>query len=271
MKKFLKKTLCLFISAIMLAACAGLAACEDIKTLEVKFSVAGADTEYTLNVDLYRHLAPETCAAIEKYAEEGFYNGMYLYKDSAYGKQIMVGDLKESENGIVLEKKDVLGKGEFEKGGTTGSNLLAEKGSVGLWRSWNAADADGNKYKSNAGMQSGRATWFMPTEAISDYDGYFCIFAVIDLDDSANSSAFSALTAVFDSSDNYESYVVYYTGEYNAEADNCGLTFNCVTKSEFEDVDEDTVFEAKGSQSVEYNKRTVSLSKSTKIISVTVK
>ena len=63
MKKILKKFTTFALAAAMLTACFGLAACEDLQTLEVKVSANG--TEYTMTVDLYRHLAPETCKIIE--------------------------------------------------------------------------------------------------------------------------------------------------------------------------------------------------------------
>lgn len=272
MKRFFKKALCLIMSAIMLVACAGLSACEDIKTLEVKFTVDETGTEYTLSVDLYRHLAPETCAVIEKRVAEGFYDGMYIYKDESYTKQIMLGDLKSVDGKVTVVKSTETVKGEFEKGGTTGSDLLAKKGYVGLWRDWNAGDNDGSQYKATNGMDSGSATWFLPTEAITNYDGYFCIFAVIDTDDAANSSAFDAMTGIFDS--DYEDYVIYYTGEYDAEKDNCGLTSHCVLESDFNKLTEEekeNVFTAEKNQSVAFNKRNVNLSENAKIISVKVK
>lgn len=273
MKKFFKKALCLVMCGIMLAACAGLTACEDIKTLEVKFTADEAGTEYTLTVDLYRHLAPKTCAVIEKRVAEGFYDGTYIYKNDSYSKQIMLGDLKSVDGKVTVVKSTETVTGEFEKGGTTGSNLLAKKGYVGLWRDWNASDNDGNKYEATNGMDSGSATWFLPTEAITDYDGYFCIFAVIDMDDAANSSAFDAMTGIFDDSDCKE-YVVYYTGEYDATKDNCGLTSHCVLESDFNKLSEEekeSVFEAEKDQSVAFNKRTVKLSENAKIVSVKVK
>ena len=271
MKKFFKKCLCLMISAICLAACFGLTACEDIKTLEVKVSANGE--EYTMTVELYRHLAPETCKKIEEYAQAGYYDGALVYKNTSYGKQLMVGDLKLDGDKIVQSEIKPELYGEFEKNGTKGSNLVSEKGTIGLWRSWTAADASDSKYKASNGMDSGRAAWYIPTEAISDYNGYFCVFAVYDKNATANAEAIDALGKVFDSSDNYVEYVIYYTGSYDAAKanENYGLTFHCVTKTEFNDIDEDTVFEAKNEQLANFNKQTVRISTDTKIVSVKVK
>lgn len=267
MKKILKKCLCFITSAIMLALCMGLTACEDLQTLEIKVSANGE--EYTMTVDLYRHLAPETCKTIEEYVNAGYYNDLLIYENSSYTKQLMVGDLELSGDDVVQSEIKPEIYGEFENNGTKGSNLVSEKGSIGIWRSWTAADS-GNKYKANNGMNSGRATWYIPTESISDYNGYFCVFAVYDKNDSDNSAAISALSSVFDSSDNYVEYVIYFTGEYdeNKPDENYGLTYHCVTKDAFDDVDEDTVFEAKSEQLVCFNKQTVKISKTTKIVSV---
>ena len=259
------------ISAICLAACFGLTACEDLKTLEVKVSANGE--EYTMTVDLYRHLAPETCKTIEEYVQAGYYDGMLIYENASYSKQLMVGDLKLNGDTIDLAENKPEIYGEFEKNGTTGSNLVSEKGTIGLWRSWTAADASDNKYKATNGMNSGRASWYIPTEAISDYTGYFCVFAVYDKNATANSEAIDALSKVFDSSDNYEEYVIFYTGSYDVtKADeNYGLSFHCVPKANFNDLDEDTVFEAKNEQLVCFNKQTVRISTETKIVSVKIK
>lgn len=271
MNKFLKKILCAVTSLACVTACFGLSACEDIKTMEVKLSANG--TEYTMSVELYRHLAPETCKIIEKYVAEGYYDGSLIYKNDSFGKQLMVGDL-------VLDGKNVKQSaakpeiyGEFEKNGTTGSNLVSEKGSIGLWRSWTAFDASDSKYKASNGMDSGMATWFIPTDAISEYNGYFCVFATYDKTATANSEAIDALGKVFDSSDNYTEYVIYYTGVYDAakSGENYGLEFHCVTKSDYESVDKDTVFEAKNEQLVRFNKQNVKISENTKIVSVKLK
>ena len=270
MKKILKKFTTFALAAAMLTACFGLAACEDLQTLEVKVSANG--TEYTMTVDLYRHLAPETCKIIEKYVEEGYYDGTLIYENDSYTKQLMFGDIKLDGENVVLSAVKPEIYGEFDKNGTTGSNLVSEKGSIGLWRSWTASDADGNKYKASNGMNSGRAVWYMPTEAVSDYNGYFCVFARYDAGDTANSETVDALTKVFDSSDNYTEYVIYYTGEYDAakKDDNYGLVFHCVEKDDFDDVDEDTVFTAENDQLVCYNKQTVKISATTKIVSVKI-
>ena len=51
--------------------------------------------------------------------------------------------------------------GEFSANGLNGSNLVNKKGYIGLWRSF-TVDA-GAYTKSDAGMDSGTAVWYMPT------------------------------------------------------------------------------------------------------------
>lgn len=230
--------------AVMMAvmACLSLTACEDIKTVELNIQVYdyadnGSMKDYTLTVDLYRHLAPETVDAIVDYVEDGYYNGKAFYKLTNYSTQIMLGDLVDGGDQTTVKVVETvmpeLGKGEFERGGTTGSNLVNKKGSIGLWRSW--TNADGSYTTSSTAMGSGRATWFIPTDTISAYDGYFCVFGQYDAEDTENKAVLDALTTAF-TSGNYDEYVVYYTGEYDANKanENYGLTAHIVEKSDFD-------------------------------------
>jgi hypothetical protein len=156
---------------------------------------------------------------------------------SNYSTQIMLGDLIAGDTSEVVKVKETvkpeLGKGEFERGGTTGSNLVNAKGSVGLWRSW--TKADGGYTTSSTAMNSGRASWFIPTDTISSYDGYFCVFGQYDAEDEDNKAVLDALSKAFGSG-NYDEYVVYYTGEYDATKanENYGLTAHIVEKANFD-------------------------------------
>ena len=226
--------------------------------------------EVKTTIDLYGHLAPKTVAAITKYINEGYYNNALIYRMTDYN-QIMVGDLvlADGAEGVVIEDdgatvniiqnpivKPAL-DGEFEIGGTTGSNLKNEKGSIGLWRSWYSLGLD---WLSTAATKTGRATWFMPTESLSSYNGYFCVFAKLALDQEETETAFNAITSIFTTSTSYTTFIVYYTGSYDAtKADqNHGLTFNCVTQEYFNSLDEEEVeqlgiFKAEGQQLECYN------------------
>lgn len=269
MKKLFKSAAVLTVAALMAVCSVGFAACEDIKQLELDLSLYNytgnafyAESDVKFSVYLYRHLAPKTVDAILERVNAKYYEDAIFYVDTSKSSQIMMGDLKFDENGnLVLNKID--GKlppeiyGEFEYGGTTGSNLVNAKGSVGLWRSY----YENGSYKTSNAQGSGRATWFIPTSELSDYNGYFCVFAQYDTEDTANKTAIDALSAIFANADYYTEYVIYYTGEYNDETpdanDGYGLTFHAEKKADFDDDTE--VFEAEGLQLVSFNKKTVKI------------
>ncbi|MBQ8197387.1 MAG: peptidylprolyl isomerase [Clostridia bacterium] len=261
----------IFVSVIAVimatVACFSFTACtgEDIVQVEVKVQLYNStegefytDEEVTLTVDLYRHLAPKTCGAIINYINEGYYNDTFFYKVDGQTSQIMVGDYKMVDGEIELNAiKPTLDKAEFTYGGVKGSNLTNVKGAIGLWRSYFANDSSTYKTTSNA-MYSGRATWYMPVTEIPSYDGYFCIFAQIDLENANNVTALNAIDGLLSNSNHYDEYVVYYTGTYDATQVNndYGLTAHIVSADEFNENDPD-IFVAEGQQLVSYNKRTI--------------
>lgn len=260
--KRLIKTVCAMLSLTLLAgATLSLAACEDIKKVEVIVAVydidSGKQVEKTVEVSLYRHLADDTVDAIKSYVENGFYDGLSFYKfaDSDTNR-IMIGNLK-AENGTVnLHDADYVKnvEGEFNAAGVVGSDLKNTEGSIGLWRTW--FENGGYNKNSDAAFSSGRATLYMPTSDISAYDGYFCVFGKFDLEDSETKEAVSLIKAVLGSSDYSTSYTVYYTGEYG------NLTYHCDLTSEYEEKIKDetfanSVFNAKGEQFVSYNSRKI--------------
>ena len=255
----------LFISAVAILlsfVCVfGLTACvEDIDEVDLTISLYSFEDEeaeeYTFEIELYRHLAPKTVDAIVNYLKDGYYNDTIFYKISDYNSQIMVGDLKynpdliENEGFYLNDKKATL-TGEFKYGGTTGSNLLNEKGSIGLWRTWAAQDSNYNL--GSTGMHSGSATWFIPTYQIPTYNDYFCVFGKYDVDDEENDEMFTALTKLFSNSVYYKTYTIYYTGDYGTNGD--GLTFHCVKSEKFNKNNIDNLFETEenSSQYVCYN------------------
>ena len=272
MKKLFKIAVNFMAIAIMAVATFSLAACEDIKKLELSLNLYNstdsafyAESDVKFSVELYRHLAPKTVDKVLERIKDGYYDNAIFYIDESKSSQIMIGDLK-LENGEVKLNRLSDGSlapeiyGEFEYNGTKGSDLVNNKGSIGLWRSYYASDTQTYKTSSNA-RNSGRATWYIPTSEISGYNGYFCVFAQYDTENTANSKAIEALTAIFGDSDCYTEYVIYYTGEYDAakpdENDGYGLTFHAVKAADF---DEDTeVFEAEGQQLVCFNKKTVKI------------
>lgn len=264
--KRLKKLFVGIMAMVMACVCTfGLTGCiEDIKKLELNVQIYNYENheveDYTMSIDLYRHLAPNTVDAMVKYVNDKYYDGAVFYKQDGYSTQIMIGDLVLKDNELTKNAlKPQLDKGEFEKGGTIGSNLTSKKGSIGLWRSWLAQD---NGYANNSnGTDTGRATWYIPTDSISSYNGNFCVFAQYDASAENNADTLAALTKAFESAGNYEEYVIYYTGEYNEATpdanDGHGLTMHLELQSEFDEDSIGDLFEAEGVQLVCYNQRVV--------------
>lgn len=272
MKKLFKSAANFLALAVMAVAAFSFSACEDIKKLELSLnvydftnSVFYEDSDVKLTVDLYRHLAPETVDKVVGNIKAGYYDNAIFYQETGYSSQIMIGDLK-MENGELKLNRLSDGTlpseiyGEFENNGTTGSDLVSKKGSIGVWRSY--YETDKNYKTSSDARDSGRATWYIPTSEISGYNEYFCVFAQYDTDDTANSKAISAITDIL--SNNSTEYVIYYTGTYDADnpndKDGYGLTFNAMKKEYFDNLDEEPeMFEAEGKQLVCFNKKTVKI------------
>lgn len=276
MKRFFKIISSLALALIMCLGTFGLVGCgADIRTANLTLQLYDyANSEFydeddvAFSVDLYAHLAPKTVEAMEKYINEGYYDNAIFYQIEGY-KQIMFGDLKINgdkleieENGakVNVELNSIKPKlpGEYEYGGTVGSDLVNKKGSVGLWRGWYDAGTD---WMSSSASDTGRATWFMPTESLSSYNSYFCVFGQIDFEKETNTKAFSAISSIF-AKDNYTTLVIYYTekdGGYDASKDDYNLEFHCVTEEYFDSLEDDEVealniFEAEGRQLETFNK-----------------
>lgn len=256
MKSIRKILVNLMAVLLIVGSCFGLTACkQDVREMTITISVYNHDEsvqafeEVTLTVDLYGYIAENTVNKIEKYVNEGYYNDTVFYKTSisAFSSQIMLGDFKASGDDLVMNEVKPEIKGEFDRNGTVGSNLKAKKGSIGLFRSWYAGNNEGYSV-SNSAMNSGRATWFIPTSEteVSALSEWFCIFAQFDLSDSDNANAIELIVNALEQSTT--EYVVYYTGEYG------NLTQHIVLA---EDFNEEDVFEAEGNQLVCYNKQTI--------------
>lgn len=273
MKRFFKIFVNLTAVLMLAAVCLSFAACEEVKSVELNLQIANYtssklhdEKDVKLTIGINKTLAPETSEKILSYISEGYYDSCVFYMDEGFSKQIMVGDLKFDVNGNLVQNaiKPAL-EGEFEKGGVTGSNLKNQNGSVGLWRSWGK---DGKNV--NNGFDSGRATWFLPSETITEYDGYFCVFATIDLNAGTNQFALGAIASAL-SGDNYESYVIYFTGEYDETKldENYGLTFHALKKADFDkltDDEKDEIFVANKdgenkNELLEFNQKTVRIAK----------
>lgn len=257
MKRLTKIFVNLLAVLLVGTACFGMMGCvKDITTLEVNVKVYNQtdkeSQDLTLKVDLYGHLAPKTVDKIISAVQLGYYNNTVFYK-SGDRSQIFLGDIIDNNGEVAVSKYTMpTTDGEFERNGVKGSNLLNQKGAIGLWRSWYEKDSFST---SDDAMNSGKATWFMPTSPITAYDNWFCVFAMIDLEDEETAKAFDLIINAFEDS-NYEEYVLYYTGEYDASKsnENNGLTAHVVDSESFDETD---YFEAKGNQLVCYNKQTI--------------
>ncbi len=289
MKKLRKIFVNVIACLVLLTGTICLTACEDVRKVEVTFAVG--ETEYTIDVNFYRHLAPETCDTILQLVKDGYYDNTVLFTNNNTSSQVMFGEYKLVD-GVLTQNVNKDGKlpaemyGEFEKNGTVGSNLTNTTGAIGVWRSW-YEENDLNYQNTSAAMNSARGVWYMPIDEISAYNGYFCIFATFDVED--NESAFDALSNAFMQSDDYTSYTVYYTGDYDVtKADeDYGLTFNSMTKEEYDALDKTTtngkvtinnadgtkteVFAAEGAQLESYNLHTVKVSNGIVIKKIAVK
>ena len=252
------------VAVLLICTCFGFAGCsgEDIVKVELKISVFNnEDNEWydeedtTLTIDLYRHLAPATVDAIVGYINEGYYDNAIFYGHEKDDTKMFVGDLKMDENGRIYQneiKPQI--EGEFEHGGTTGSNLDVTKGNVALWRTW--YEQDGFSVSNN--QHTGRATWFLPVNNIPTYQDWFCVYAVIDFSNETNANTWEYIKNAVMVSGNYETYELYYTGEYQAtgkEDANYGLDFHC--EKEVLAEHKDGVFNAEGAEYVLYNQQTI--------------
>lgn len=261
----IKKLFTLAIAVLMAVVCTvSFTGCTNIKKMQLTLSVYDYDNhefvEQTMDIDLYAHLAPKTVEAIMSYVKGGYYDNAVLYKMGGYAAQIMVGDYDYDGQTLSQKEQKPTITGEFSYGGVKyegGSPLKATNGSIGLWRSWYEQDGS---HRGRSATNSGSATMFMPTQDLSEYDGYFCIFAQIDLEDSKTEKAFKAIKAVFDAEDVSDIYTVYYTGEYDSTATlNHGLTFNYMDAENFDADDIEGLFEAEDNQLVCYNYHNVTI------------
>lgn len=280
MKGTFKKIINFAIVAVLCILSFGLFACEDLKHIEVKVSVYDIDNarlvEKTMKIDLYRHLAGDTVDAITEYINKGYYDGTVFYVNkntTETGSAISFGDYSfDSSFSVVRNSASYVRsiRGQFEYNGTIGSDLVNAEGYLGLWRDWTAK----NGYTtSDAAMDTGRASLYMPTSNISSMNGYFCVFGKINLNDSETSSAWKLISNVMSNSTYYTNYTVYYYGTYDVSkaSSDFGLTFGIMKTEDFSaNYNSDTkilhtddgdieVFEGEGEEYVEYQRHNVYL------------
>jgi cyclophilin family peptidyl-prolyl cis-trans isomerase len=266
--KALRRTIISAVLAVLLAlSCFAFTGCsKDIRTAKFTISLYDyensqtyAQSEVTIYVDLYRHLAPNTVDTMVKYIGEGYYDNTVFYKTQISGSDgffsaMMLGDIKLNGEDVALNETKPMIPGECEAGGTIGSNLKHEKDMVSLWRTW-----DENGPGNNIAPDTGRATWFMPASSLKSYDGYFCVFGKLRTDIASTSKAITEIRNVFSEATRYEDYVVYYTGEYDETKANedFGLTGHIVLDEDFNADLVDGLFTAEDTQYVGYNARKI--------------
>ena len=252
MKKFIKKIVNALAVIMVCVFCFSFVACgEDLKRVEVTFSIYNASEEKledkTLSIDLYRHLAPKTVDSILENINNGYYEGTVPYFFGDAQNAIMLGDLKFN-NGLFEQNTFVKTiEGEFDIGGTVGSNLKSKPGSIGIWRTWGV---DEQETSSNS-AHTGRATWYIPTSEMSGFNGNFCVFAQFELTDEDNKETYNLISQYLKDSSLTQNYAIYFTGEYNQDNNvkNNGLEFHCLRLEDYENMsDKSAIFEPKGLQ-----------------------
>ena len=225
MKKLFTNLIAILMLVVVLASCM---ACEDIKTLKITVDVyQGLETttpkSYEVKFDLYRHLAPETVDGVQSLVKNGYYENTIFYKYANENtEQVMLGDYVYDANatGDVKFKDNTKTKsyikGEFEKAGVKGTDLVHEKYSIGLWRLYdvNLANYGGSVAKLDgvdSVYNSGSSSLFMPTSTLSGYNGYFTVFGKITDDDSKEN--FDKIVTALNDGTYYATYTVFWTGD----------------------------------------------------------
>ena len=235
----MKRFFTTLIAVLMLAiVCVSFTACEDIKTIKVSIDVyqgqsVATPKTYEIEIDLYRHLAPQTVDHIENLVNSGYYENTIVYKNGTEStEQLMLGDYVYNANGAnglkfsKNTKTKTYVKGEFEKAGVTGSDLLNEKYTVGLWRTFDANLSNFNgsatKLDVDSVYNSGSATLYMPTSTLTNYNGYFTVFGKITEETSKEN--FDEVVSALSTSDYFESYTIYWTGDKDNLTEHIMLT-----------------------------------------------
>jgi len=264
MKRFLRILTSVLALVILATACLGLVGCkEEVTKVKLTLAVYNAEDgewyetkDTVITVDLYKNYAPKTVKNIVKYVKDGYYDNTVFYTASGESGKIFVGDIKIDEEGNLYKNDEMdFVQGEFEAGGVVGSPLKVKKGAVALWRTW----ADGSSYKASEYTHTGSSTWFLPTSDNTSYDGYFCVFATIDMSVARHANTFNDIKTALDGAGEENQYQIYYTGEYQDNVKGNGLTFNIVKLSEYVKEDIVDLFESEDGQLVCYNPKTISI------------
>ena len=270
MKRFLKL---LMVAVLAVVFVLPLSACgEKITTLNVNVSIYNTEDEKveekTIKFDLYDNLASEAVSAVKSWVNEGYYNGLVLYKQSKYinkdtPSQIMYGGYKLADGKLVKNAQKILPDAEFEKNGTIGSNLSNVKGAIGLWRDWSGT-SQGYKY---SGFEQTNSTLYIPTTSLaSTYDGYFCLLGKYSTSDDL--AVIEQITTLLANEDYYTSYTCYYEANDDGSlklVDGQPVWVSMLTEDYNDAKDDLSVYTAKDGEDKSFESYTVSVLKADKL------
>ena len=126
----------------------------------------------TVKIELYPDMAPNTVKNFIKLINEGYYNGLTFHRVEE--SLIQGGDTAGDGSG----QSELSINGEFSKNGYE-NTLKFERGTVGLAR------LDYTYYSSMdpsliaEGYNSGYAQFFIMTQDVAEFDGYYCSFGKV--------------------------------------------------------------------------------------------
>lgn len=215
--------------------------CSKIVKLRLEVVVYNTETETTesktVSFDMYEGLAPKAVAAVRKAVADGNYTDCVLYEQSkssgaSTSSQLMFGGLKKSGDAFVRVEQTAVPDADFEKNGTTGSNLTNSTGYLGLWRTW-----DSTKSFSNNGFKNSTTQIYMPKSEISSYNGCFCVFAKYSTEDDLE--VINDMIALFADDEHYTEYTCYFEADRDGRLkkdENGEPVWRMVTTEEFEEV-----------------------------------
>ncbi len=275
MKRFLRL---LMVAVMVVAFVLPLSACGNkIVTLSLEVSVYNVEDEKvedkTINFDLYANLAPDAVNAIKGWVNDGYYNGLVLYKQSKYinqstSSQLMYGGYKLENGKLIKNAQKVLPDAEFEKNGTVGSDLSNVKGAIGLWRDWSGT-SNGYRY---SGFEQTNSTLYIPTTSLTTYDGYFCLLGKYSTIDDL--TVIEEIITLLANEDYYTSYTCYYEAEEDGslKLENGNPVWKSMLTEDYSDVKDDlNVYSAKDGEDKSYELYTVSVINADKLTIKSIK
>lgn len=231
--------------ALLFATLATATGCSKIVKLQVEVVVYNTETktteEKTISFDMYEGLAPNAVAAVKQAIKDGKYSDCVLYEQStsngvSTSSQLMFGGLKKSGSTFERVQQTAVPNADFEKNGTTGSNLTNSLGYLGLWRTW-----DTTKSFTNNGFTNSTTQIYMPKSDLTSYNGYFCIFAKYTSQDDLD--VINDIISLFGSTDYYTEYTCYFEADRDGrlvkDADG-NPVWNIMTTEEFDEATENS-------------------------------